>query len=311
MQRKNLFRKIKNKWNEICYSRVVKDIFSQYDDSYFFAYLPQGWGDILFFCMYVNAFRRTLPPNTHIALIISKPQLFSLAELYQSSYDDIIVLDGMLFKSWHTNRISYFYPKIYENSDYSETLLDAVRKAMDVQPEEEPNLPTIAFSDSECSKVTELVSNYKKIVLISPDANSCSKVISELEWISFADILTLKGYYVYFNCPPEQKGRFYPYQCIFPSLKELILLGNKIDLFVGYRSGLCDIIGAFCKCKQIVLYPNNRIQGEFSCIEDYDTNPNEKYMQFCSIKRMFPHCDINEYIISENILRQIGEHISG
>lgn len=289
------------------YGEALRKLLSEYNASYEFVFLPQGLGDILFYCMYANEYRRK-NPSKHLAIITTKPHIFSLTSLFDSCFDLILQIDMKLFYTSSTNRFTYMYPKIYNDCMPQKNLLDAMRNAMGLDPSAERWLPDISISTKIRQQVREMRKpNYRKVVLISPDANSCNKIISDSEWIALAEYFSHLGYKVVFN---SDSDKYNGYKCIFLNIRESIEFCNCIDLFIGYRSGLCDVVAAFCECKQIIVYPNDRKPGEFQCVQGYDDDPNKKYLEFCSLKDMFPKADVHE-IIYQNLLNQIGEIING
>lgn len=95
-----------------------------------------------------------------------------------------------------------------------------------------------------------------KTVLIAPDASSIAEGPDERFWIWLARYFRQNGYSVCTNLsmPKDKpiagtKGVFIPYK----NLASFLSLG---DFFIGYRSGLCDLIASI-DCKKIILYPKS------------------------------------------------------
>lgn len=304
---KEMIQYMKNFYARREYSCAVNETLAQFDDSYHFVFMPQGLGDILFFCLFAKAYRARMA-GKKIVMIVTKPAFESLVKLYWERFDVILNLDPRLFITKCTTRFTYFYPRIYDTIHPQPTLLDAVRVAMDLPSEcdrEIPEVKGVKFHPEFLLKIQQ-----KKCVLISTDATSCSTLISDGQWIQVAKTCEKAGYYVFFNI--NNPMRFSEFDHVFLSIEETIQFCNTISLFIGYRSGLCDVISAFCKCRQIIVYPNNRRPGEFDCIKDYDLNPNQKYMEYCSLKTMFPQADVHEFLYEQDsFIMQMEAEIHG
>ena len=77
---------------------------------------------------------------------------------------------------------------------------------------------------------------------------------------------------------------------------------------ISYRSGLADVIGAFCKnTPQYVIYPSKNIHnmGNFESEEAGV----KAYFDFCSIKNTFDNNLVNEYIFDDNVIKTIVDEI--
>lgn len=96
----------------------------------------------------------------------------------------------------------------------------------------------------------------KKTVLIAPEASSIAKGPGEEFWMQLVKCLNERGYTVCTNLShPNGKqitgttGVFIPYEKIASFL-------NLGGFFIGYRSGLCDLISSV-ECRKIILYPQS------------------------------------------------------
>ena len=155
----------------------------------------------------------------------------------------------MLFRSCEKKLLSRFhflYSEIYNPNFLQPNLLAACRKSLGLIANAKKYIPNVELSNIQKNNLNQLI--FQKTALIATDAVSCSKVISDDEWEMLAKNLSGKGYFVYFNTSDE--NRFKKYKHIFLDIDETIYFCNKINLFIGYRSGLCDVVAAFCKCKQ-------------------------------------------------------------
>lgn len=271
------------------FNRKIKKI----DSSYIIVTMPQGLGDILFFCIFSKEYRR-LHPQNKLALLVTKRHFLNLAELYRDCFDKILYVDADIFSKIDSSRLTFYYHLIYDEKNPQVHLADAVRNAIGVGNNVNPYYPVIYVSAKEKRRIQKLGVQRGRTVLISPEAVSCSIDASEEDWLNIADMLEKKGFRVFFNCGNNLMYGTYPK--VFLSLRETLIFTHYAGYFIGFRSGLCDVISAFSDCRQIIVYPNNKRQGEFPAVKDFDINPNVKYMEYCSLKRAFPDRIITEFI---------------
>lgn len=289
------------------YSEFLVRKLRKYDSSYHFFVIPQGLGDILFVLMYLNEYRNN-NPQQKIAIIVTKKHFLSLVKLFSNEIDLILKLNLNLLQKKVLSRFQNLYLDIYNPDFQQPNLLSSCRRALGLISNAKKYIPNVEISNIQKNNLDQLI--FQKTALIATDAVSCSKIISDDEWVMLAKNLSEKGYFVYFNTSDE--NRFKEFKHIFLDIAETIYFCNKIQLFIGYRSGLCDIVAAFCKCKQFIYYPNNRKKNEFDCIKDWNENPNLAYLRYDSLKTMFPEKDISEVIYRKSdFLADIEEHLNG
>ena len=93
-----------------------------------------------------------------------------------------------------------------------------------------------------------------KTALLSPysESNKDEFGISSDFWIKLAEKLNELGYLVYTNCANNEepivgtKGLFIPFINVVPFM-------NRAGLFIGFRSGLCDMVSSSA-CKKIIIH---------------------------------------------------------
>jgi hypothetical protein len=90
-------------------------------------------------------------------------------------------------------------------------------------------------------------------ILLSPYSLSyCEYTLSDEFWRPIIDTLAARGYQLLTNCAgderplPRTEPIFLPYSISVPYL-------NHCAGFIGFRSGLCDIIST-AACKKVILY---------------------------------------------------------
>ncbi len=147
-------------------------------------------------------------------------------------------------------------------------------------------------------------------ILIAPDSVSIPASIDDVSWISLADKLKEKGFDVIFNC--NNKERFKNYKKNFWDIKTTIQKINNMKAFIGYRSGLTDVIGAFCReTKQYIIYPEERYTFNADYVGTFKNKKEsiEAYFNFCSIKNNFNNNLVNEYIYNKDVFDTILDEI--
>lgn len=93
----------------------------------------------------------------------------------------------------------------------------------------------------------------KKKALLAPAANSITEGPDNLFWSNLAQQLKQAGYRVYTNISGDEE-RIAETEPIFIPYMELEIFLDDCAVFIGYRSGLCDLV-ATLRCKKIILYP--------------------------------------------------------
>lgn len=90
-------------------------------------------------------------------------------------------------------------------------------------------------------------------VILSPYAKSVVSLPGEC-WDSIVDFFSIKGYRIYTNVTKEEKelpGTFR----LEVRLSELQSVVERAGIFIGLRSGLCDVL-KWADCRRIALYPD-------------------------------------------------------
>lgn len=92
-----------------------------------------------------------------------------------------------------------------------------------------------------------------KSAIISPYAKSVTALPNEV-WEEIVSDLKIKGYTVYTNVVDDEKA-LEGTVTISPAINEMKSVVEQAGLFIGIRSGLCDVIRT-ANCKKIALYPD-------------------------------------------------------
>lgn len=127
---------------------------------------------------------------------------------------------------------------------------------MGIKKDQPQELPTIEISEDKIDKYCQEVGIIrKKSVIISPYANTLAGIDIDI-WEEIVIKLKEKGLRVFTNSSNEKsepvikgsKGVFFPIQ-------EAIKIVEYAGMFIGLRSGFCDIVSV-SQAKLIVLYPD-------------------------------------------------------
>lgn len=127
-----------------------------------------------------------------------------------------------------------------------------------------------------------------KTVILAPYAYSIDIHPKTDFWIELAKGLEQKGYSIAVNIDPEREENFIPSaKAISFGLNESVPVLEYAGVFIGMRSGFCDVISS-AHCKKAALYP----KVDLSVI-DYDRHRND--MEFSSFSRMELSEDFYEF----------------
>lgn len=152
----------------------------------------------------------------------------------------------------------------------------------------------------------ESVVNHERKVLLAPAANSIAEGPADSFWRRLAVELKLQGYEVYTNVAGGEEPIEGTKSVSIPYRKLASFLDNK-TIFIGYRSGLCDLVAPL-KCKKIIIYPNsswplNDGLGIGSTLDIFSLNK----MGICGDAIEVEYCAADESDILFRILREIAD----
>ena len=194
--------------------------------------------------------------------MIEKKYFGELAQLYEEVDGILLINPKEVFGLNRFYAINILYPLIYDSLFLPKNILCGVKHSLGLEDDEvRPNFP----------KIFDQEKNRKKRLIISPFATSCTPCMSNEDWLVIAQLAKRKGFEVFFNAP---KGVFDGFECDLLPIKEFLSFCSESTHFIGYRSGLCDVVASFTPIKMLIVYPNNRKKSEFNCIKDYDLDPN-------------------------------------
>ncbi|MDE6616103.1 MAG: hypothetical protein K2K35_06005 [Lachnospiraceae bacterium] len=110
-----------------------------------------------------------------------------------------------------------------------------------------------------------------RTVIMSPYANTSAKLPQDF-WEKTAEEYKNKGYTVCTNSSSKEETAIKGTKAVFFPLTEAIQIVEAAGIFIGLRSGLCDIISS-AKAKKVIIYPDRVYQGG-------------KYINYYSLRRM-------------------------
>ena len=150
----------------------------------------------------------------------------------------------------------------------------------------------------------ELKKEYEKAVLLMPGAKSVSKIPSGF-WKNIADSLKEKGFDVYtnyngLNCEEMIPGT----KPLSSSVAELAQLTGYIHLFVGLRSGACDLISLTGSGRLVIVYPEDT--NEEKSIELDTSDLVNNIYELGRTKDIWCYKYVEE--LSDELITQIEEH---
>lgn len=254
-------------------------------------YPPQGMGDILMIAALLDSYKKKF--NKKVCVIVTKKYFVNLLEIFSETVNKII-FSKKKYKFINNNKNILDIEKII-NTDKFINMKYNIAKALDF----DENTPLYLPKKIDFNEI-ELPFNPVNGIIISPYAISCPKCIPDEFWIKLADILITKGYNVYFNV--DDKDYFaQKYNNCFFDIKTTIAFANKCKYFIGYRSGLCDVISYFSNTKKIFIYPDK--PHEINNI-NYSDNLSyaEIYLKSCSMKTLWDKNEDIEIIYNNKTL---------
>lgn len=243
---------------------------------------PQGLGDILYLLL-------SLENKKHkkYTFILRKKHFQELCKLFPKIVKNIIISTELPYDE----RFLYQHYDIYKKHKVI-SFLELFKNATMVDIKRD-----YAFNFDNKYKNKFIKEGFipQKTVLILSESTSCPNNVSSEYWIKYADILSEQGYLPVFN----SKTKYGNHKSIFLNLSDTINFAECAGNIIGYRSGLCDVLSYFTKAKCIFLYPDKPHISNQDYIKDFEIDPAQKFMKFCSLKKINPNKDIQEYIFDE------------
>lgn len=267
----------------LCKNLINKDIV---------IYPSEGLGDLLYITALLPEIRKK-NQYSKIKIILSKPYFKDLLYMFDIFYDEIIEnYSNIKYKS-NVNILK----NLCKNP--SVHFIDGIKRSLNLSLQSSLYIPELKISKkiNEIFKKYELIEN--KTFIIAPDSISAVEQIADNVWKSYADNLTELGFTCLFNV--KNSERFYPYKNLYLNLSETLQLISLGKYFLGYRSGLCDLVAAFTNINQFVVYPNIKNKKiDYPYIKKSFKNFNEDLYEYYSLKYIFNEKNIVEFLYDES-----------
>lgn len=122
-----------------------------------------------------------------------------------------------------------------------------------------------------------------RTVIMSPYANTSAKLPLGF-WEKTAEEYKNKGYTVCTNSSGKEEPAIKGTKAVFFPLPEAIQIVEAAGVFIGLRSGFCDIVSS-AKAKKVIIYPDRVYQGG-------------RYMDYYSLRRMGFCSNIEEVLMN-------------
>lgn len=264
---------------------------------YVIIYPPQGLGDILILCLFLKSYKEK--HKKKVVVLVTKNHFKQLCGMFNEIIDDIIFVKKRpkLIKIIKKRFINL--ENIYKKPVQFVSIEHNIAKELDILENNEyfSNYKSVEMDFENIQK--------GKTVVIAPYAVTCPNDIPKKFWCDLAEMFIKKGFDVVFNVPLGDSS--FNYKKCFYDIKTTIALVNYCGYFVGYRSGLCDVIGYFSEAKKFYIYPTNPLKGDNFIVPD-NISYVQHYKNICSIKNMY-NKDCYEYIYDNNVLNIIENEI--
>lgn len=248
-------------------------------------YPPQGLGDILYICLLLGKFKKNSGIKK-VLLVVRKRYFGDLARLFSEVDEVVFISYDREFDKMHKNVLNIEH-ELYEKG--MKWISFRINMAKLLSLSEDISLPK-PFKIAPC----EFDFSFKRgrTIIISPHATSCPKCVPDALWLDLAAHFKKQGFDIIFN---SNDPAFKAHKCVLLSIKDTINLADEAGYFIGYRSGLCDVIAYFSSAKKIFIYPN----------KPHSLTSAEKYLQDATTNELCPQNLASELIYSEGLFENI------
>ncbi len=251
------------------------NLYSKFFDKEIFLQYYNGTGDVYLSAAYLkyNEMNKMIDKSVLLltstsAIKIAELLIFTKCELVMLEERDAMQLvalmgfigvDKILITTLHYMSVSsYINFNIFLSGlngiNFMDLYQQIVYRKIDV------SLPKLVWVNDD-TWLLEVVKNNELInlqtILIAPVAYSAGKRKLPMSfWEVLVDRLKAEGYVVCTNVVNKNDKPILGSKGIFIPYKHLGSFLEFCGYFIGYRSGLCDLV-ANVKCKKIIIYPNN------------------------------------------------------
>ncbi len=279
--------------------KYTKQLIHKYNELYgkgdcVIIYPPQGLGDILACCCALE-YLKFKEKNVFVA--VRKKYFLDIKDFFPKNSIRMILVEKDLSEFPRKGYLPLSL-KMYHKIKPFISMKHNMCQALDLSPN------VILNNQYEKKKEFNEIPPIReqKTIVISPFAVSCKEELSFDFWDNLANRLEKKGYDVIFNA---SSNSYYSkqYKTCLLNLEDTVELVTRSGYFIGWRSGLCDVIGMFSKAQKIIIYPSKPHKVRNLYIPVGATYP-EAYMRSCSLKEIW-NIPAVEIINNVDILNQI------
>lgn len=273
---------IKNFIVNAIYVKRGYDIYNKYQrkygkDTFIFVCPYQGTGDVYMAGGYFQEYLRKEKIKNYVVLVLNSA-CYKIASLFQIKNIEIInqkeryalmcaydflgqeelKLKPLLYWGWRTKKsvIQRYCKQINFNDMFKFDVYD-----MKIDTEREK--PIFLYDENYINDFFEDNSLRKnKTIILAPYAGSFVSDIPITFWEKLAKKFIDDGYSVCTNSVGEKEPVIKGTKGVFFDLRYAVPIVEAAGVFIGLRSGLCDIISS-AKCKKIVFYENGFNASQF------------------------------------------------
>lgn len=246
----------------------------------------RGIGDTIIFLSKISEYKKKYP-DKKVNIIISENHV-PIVNFYEKFIDKKYILPQekmcastqVAFRGLLPRNIKYILPiSSYQMLGYKDlSIFDLMNITLELDTEAKYLCPQVSHRDISSLNILNKNKD-EKYVLMAPFAVSVDNIQKDI-WIKIYNLLVSKGYRVLINCSKTEKNDLFSCEdyISFP-IDQIYLLAEKVELFIGLRSGMCDLL-AFSKCDMVVAYPNKNGK-EFLSKYTFNNMPFEKKIIEC------------------------------
>ena len=193
-------------------------------------------------------------------VVITEREKEYILHAYDYFGPDEMRLKPLLYWGWHTKKM--IIPRFCKTVNFNDMFKHDVYDLSKETKGKKPIYKTSKQKISEFFYNNKLIMN--KTVILSPYAGSFVSDIPTLFWEKLASRFKEKGFSVCTNSANEREPVIKGTKGIIFDLDDTVPILENAGIFIGFRSGLCDLASS-ARCKKIIVYETgfNASQYEF------------------------------------------------
>ena len=254
----------------------LKGIKSEHS-GYYIVFCPfSALGDVYFCMSYLKSYLNMVGREKCLVCVVGNPQkqvveLFSYADVLKLDRKDMDeVVQAVIYTGDQDCYIAHqdrpyvvdLYRALYKKCIPLETIYKCgiFGLPQDTEPIRPERWEEFSYPDGDSLNGAERDSADgqkdaagRKAVIISPYAKSVAS-LPEALWADMVSYLTGQGYIIYTNVAGDEKP-LEGTRAISPKIAEMKSAAEQAGVFIGIRSGMCDVIKT-AECRKIALYPD-------------------------------------------------------